>query len=148
MIIDPTGLDEIQDTLKSLENKTDDIKPLLKELANHLYNGVKYNFENQVTPDGESWTPIKFRKTDNTPSKILYDHGHMQKTLYAKTYKHSLTLGINATSNGYAYPLVHQFGTKDKTTPARAFMPIKLNGSLYDGVEKELDEIIEEYITI
>ncbi|WP_455756489.1 phage virion morphogenesis protein [Sulfurimonas sp.] len=145
MQIETIGLDDIRDDLKAIEDKTEDIKPLLKELANHLTNTIEESFEDETSPDGTKWTPIKFRKGDHSPSKILYDHGHMQNSLHSRVYKQSLTIGVNATADGYQYPLVHQFGTKDKKIEARPFMPIKLDGSLYDNTEKELGEIVENH---
>jgi len=152
MQIQATGLEDIQDDLKDLEDKTDNIKPLLKELANHLRNIAEESFENQKTPDGKKWTPIKPRKSDHTPTKILYDTGHMQDSLYANLIDDDIVVGVNATSKNYQYPLVHQFGT-DKAgrgnitkIVARPFMPIKSNGELYEETKKELEEIIEEWL--
>ena len=148
MQIQLKGLDDIKDTLDELEQKTTDLKPLLRELANHLVNVTQESFENEVSPDGTDWSPIKFRKSDKTPTKILYDRGHLQKTLYSRVYKNSFTVGINATVNDYQYPLVHQFGSLDGTTKARPFMPIKVDGELYEDTKKELDEIVSDYFEI
>ena len=60
--------------------------------------------------------------------------------------KDEIVIGTNANFKGFSYPAVHQFGTKDGKTPARAFMPITLDGKLYDDVENELGEIVVEFI--
>lgn len=150
MKIEVIGLDEINKSLDSLAKKTNDTGPLLRELANHLKNTIEESFEKETSPDGHEWSPIKFRKDDASPDRILYDSGNMQKRLYSRVDKESLTVGLNATSKGYEYPLVHQFGSQKKSgrgsgIVARPFMPIRLDGSLYKETEKELDEIIADY---
>jgi len=150
MQIEVEGLDGIKKSLGELSKKTTDVKQLLSELANHLKNAVEESFEKETSPDGIKWSPIKFRKSDATPGRILYDSGNMQKRLYSRVDNESLTVGLNATSNGYEYPLVHQFGSQKKSgrgsgIVARPFMPIKSNGSLYEKSEKELEEIIADY---
>jgi phage virion morphogenesis protein len=149
-IIEVIGLDEIQKSLDTLEKKTSDIKPLLLELANHLKNTIEESFANETSPDGHSWSPIKFRKDDESPDRILYDSGNMQKRLYSRVNKDSFTVGLNATSHGYEYAPIHQFGSKKKSgrgsgIVARPFMPIRLDGTLYEKSEKELEEIIADY---
>lgn len=154
MQIKAIGLTDIEKTLKTLENKTAEIQPLLKELANHLQNTVEESFETQTSPDGKKWNPIKKAMHKNYKlgtSKILYRTGHMQGSLQSRVYKKSLTVGLNATSNSYLYPLVHQFGNKKKSgrgsgIVARPFMPIKANGEIYNQTQKELEEILSDYL--
>lgn len=150
MHIEAQGLSGIQDKLKQLKNKTGNIKPLLDEFRNHLQNIIEESFENETSPDGLEWSPIKPRKNDPHPEKILYADGTLQGSLYGRTNKDSLTVGVNATSKGYQYPIVHQFGSTKESgrgsgIVARAFMPIKPDGDLYDRTLKELEEIIDDY---
>jgi phage virion morphogenesis protein len=142
------GLSNLIKTLQNTEDKLQDTQPLMLEIANHLHNIVLDSFESQSSPDGKAWTPIKSGK-----KKILYKSGHMQDTsLYFDASNNSAVVGFNSISNGFQYPLTHQFGTdkagrnRNITIEARAFMPIKSDGSLYDGVEDELIAIVEEYI--
>lgn len=146
--IKATGIQNSENTLKDLQNKGSNTEPLMAELANHLYNITKESFEKEQTPDGISWTPIKPRKGDRSPDKILRDEGDMQESLSAFSSQDEAEIGLNATSNGYPYPIVHQFGSEDGTIVSRAFLPIDENGKLYDGVSAELEEIIEDYFKI
>ncbi len=112
-----TGLEDLQETLDDIEKKTKDLKPLLKELANHLVNTVEESFETQTTPDGKRWSPIKKATHKNYrlgTDKILHKSGDMRDSLKSRVFKSSLTVGVNATAGyeRYQYPLVHQFGTK------------------------------------
>ena len=140
------GLEHIREKFQELKNKAQDTSPLMAELANHLYNVVDTSFEKQETPDGISWNPIKPRKNDNHPEKMLYDEGIMQGSLSAESNNDEAMVGLNATSNGYPYPIVHQFGTKDGKVEARAYMPIHEDGSIYEDTGKELEEIVEDYL--
>lgn len=144
------GMDKVDKTLKGIENKLIHTAPLMAELANHLYNTVETSFQTQKTPDGISWNPIKkttHKKIDGS-QKILYASGHMQNSLYQDSNNKKASIGLNATKGGYPYPLIQQFGTKDNKIEARAFMPIKLDGSLYKNVENQLEEIIEDYMQL
>lgn len=150
MRIEVIGLESIQNDLKRLEKKAHDTKPLLEELGNHLRNVIEESFEAEASPTGVKWTPIKFRKSDPHPEKILYAHGKLQEgTDYRATNK-SVTIGVYAKANEYQYPIVHQFGSNKKSgrgsgIVARQFMPIKLNGELYSKTLTELEEIVEDY---
>lgn len=143
-----TGIDKAKEVLEGLQNKAISTEPLMAELANHLYNITSDSFENEKSPDGISWNPIKPRKADQTPDKILRDEGTMQDTLSAFSSKDEAGIGLNAVANGFPYGLVHQFGSEDGSIVARPFLPIDENGKLYDGVEEELIEIIEEYLKV
>lgn len=168
MQIEVDGLEDIQETLEELEEKTEKTLPLMGELKNHLYNVIGESFESQSSPDGIAWSPIKIKTVHDTYKgksrytkkgvqtkafqrfsagrKILFDTGNMQKSLYHNTKKWDLTVGLNATSKGYAYPLVHQFGSKH--VEARPFMPVKSNGELYESTQRELEEIIDEWFEL
>lgn len=144
--IEVEGLDTLTQELSAYRNRVKNTQPLMLELSNHLYNIVEESFEKEQTPDGNSWSPIKPRKSDRNPSKILFDEGTMQDSLYLDATNDTSTIALNATSNGYPYAIVHQFGTEDGKIKARAFFPIHKDGSLYDGVEDELFEIVKEFV--
>ena len=146
--INVQGLNDVQQALHTLKNKAKDTTPLMAELSNHLYNVVEKSFENQTSPAGESWSPIKqaLRQKKDGSTKILYKTGDMQNSLSTEHSSTKAAIGLNAISNGYPYPLVHQFGTIDGKIQARPFMPIKNDGSIYENTSKEIVEIIEDYI--
>jgi phage virion morphogenesis protein len=148
------GLDDVQDTLKDTQNKLDNTKPLMLELANHLNNIVLDSFESHSSPDGIEWSPIKsatYKKLKGG-DKLLYASGKMQDSQYMDADHNSAEVGFNAVSNGFAYPLTHQFGTnkagrnRNITIEARPFMPIHKDGRLYYDVEDELQEMVWEYL--
>ncbi len=143
--IEVKGIETVNKKLKQLQSIGSDLQPVMAELANHLYNVVDESFQKQQTPDGISWNPIKPRKDDKSPNRILYDEGTMQDSLSQKSNKNEAIVGLNATANGYPYPIVHQFGSKDGSIEARAFMPIRRDGMIYEGTLKELEDIVEVF---
>ena len=152
MQIEVIGLKDLNNTLGNIKDKIEDTKPLMISLAHHLEEIVQYSFEKEQTPDGKNWSPIKYRKSDQSPDKILQDSGNMLDTLRSKATKTTAIVGFNAVANDFQYPLTHQFGTnkagrkRNVTIEARPFMPIHKDGSLYDGVEDELMEIVENHL--
>ena len=148
------NLENLNKSLKDIQNKVQDTEPLMAELSNHLYNIVENSFETQSSPDGKAWSPIKqatYKNYKLPTDKLLYKSGNMQDSLNRDFDSNSATVGLNAVNGDFQYPLTHQFGTdnafgKGITIEARPFMPIKNDGSLYDGVEDELVDIFEDYI--
>ncbi len=146
-----TNIQNIQEALKRAKSHIKDTTPLMAKLSNHLYNITEKSFETQTSPDGIPWSPIKFRKNDKSPDKILFDSGDMQDTFTRYSTKDEAGVGLNALSGNFPYPLTHQFGTNNAwgrgiTVDARPFMPIKIDGKLYDDTNKELEQITEDYM--
>ena len=153
MQIDAKGLDNLQIKLNRFQNDLTHTEPLMAEIANHLHLMIEVSFEREQSPDGKKWSPIKPRKNDIHPEKILFSSGEMQGSLYQKSTKDTAIVGLNAVSNGFQYPLTHQFGTDNAwgrgiVVDARPFLPIDINGNIYEGVEEELIEIVDDYIEL
>lgn len=155
MQIDAKGLDNLQIKLNRFQNDLTHTEPLMAEIANHLHLMVEVSFEREQSPDGKKWSPIKPRKNDPHPEKILFSSGDMQRSLYQTSTKDTAIVGLNAISptSGFQYPLTHQFGTDNAwgrgiVVPARPFLPIDNNGYVYEGVEEELIQIVDDYIEL
>lgn len=170
------NLEDTRELLLKIDEKLRATKPLMAEISNFLQNVIEDSFEKEQSPDKKSWTPIKIRTTHSSylnkgkkthtkkgsqtkaflryaqKRKLLFDTGEMQKKLYRKYDKNSLTVGFNAVSNNFQYPLTHQFGTnkagrkRNITIVARPFTPIRQDGSLYTDTKKEIFEIVDDYI--
>ena len=77
----------------------------------------------------------------------------MQRGLISESDSNSAKVGITTVNDDdYFYPMVHQFGAdnagrnKKLTIPARPFLPINADGSLYEGVENIITKITVEFI--
>lgn len=157
--IEIQGIETLEAALTKLSNKAQNLEPVFHDMGNTLTAGIEESFDNEKSYDGTSWEAL-------SPSTLAYKDKHGgNKILQSKDSnlyesigfnidRNSLVVGVNAYSDeGYPYPLVHQFGT-DKagksgnvTIPARPFMPIDKNGKLYDGVQKELIGLLEDYLS-
>ena len=139
---------EINQKLDQLQEQITDLRPVLNELGNHLLNVTKESFENQTAPDGQTWAPLNLKtiKEKKGEGKALWKYGHMQRSLNLDISNIAATLGLNAYSKGYPYPIVHQFGTDDGKILARPFLPIDKNGNLYPNIERELIELLGDFV--
>jgi len=139
---------ELNKQLEKLQKKVTNLRPVLHELGNHLLNITEEAFDNEAGPDGQAWAPLNLdviaQKKGET--KKLYRYGHMQRSLNLDISNIAATLGLNAYSKGYPYPIVHQFGTLDGKILARPFLPIDKNGNLYPGIKVELVALLKDFM--
>jgi len=136
-----------QDKLNQIASEISNTKPLMLKLGNHLYSIAVDSFEHEKDPSGNPWTPLKeSTKKYKTTAKMLYDEGDMQRNLINRSTSSQAIVGIDSVFSDFSYPVMHQFGSKDGKLPARPFMPIKEDMSLYDDVEDELEDIVFEFI--
>ena len=131
--------------LTDLRRRGQDFSPVTAEIANYLYTVTDENFDNEHSFDGTPWD----RLADSTVkakghSRKLYDDGDMRDGLSGDSDRGKATVGLNAYSNGYPYPVVHQFGS-DKT-PARPFLPFDENKELYDGAKDEIIDLVRNFL--
>lgn len=147
------------DNLPGVKRKLDetrqnisDTEPLMNKLGNYFEAMTQDSFDNKKSPDGRKWDPLSNatiqakKKKGKTTTRILYQSGELQDKFIYHSTRDELVVGTNANHKGYDYPAVHQFGTKDKKTPARTFMPFDINGELYDNVENDLVEIVVDFL--
>lgn len=151
-------LSKVQEKLKDLEINLSNKKLLLGEIGNYLNNNAKDSFEKEQDWNGNPWSPLSsatylFKQKKGKPDKKLFYDGDLQDKLITQTTSSTVSIGTNAaTQSGFLYPGVMQFGSKNagrnrKTTiKARPFLPINLDGSLYQGVENEIVEIVVDFI--
>lgn len=147
MTLEILELPGVKRKLEEIGQHISNTAPLMKEMGNYLYNITRDSFDKEKDPNGRSWSPLAdSTKKYKANSKMLYKDGDLQDKFIYQATKNEIAIGTNANYKGYLYPVVHQFGTKDGRTEDRAFMPITLDGKLYDDVEKELEEIVIDFI--
>lgn len=129
--------------LKEALLMVEDTKPLMREIANHLYTTTRDSFENESSPDGRKWSPVKNK---NKTGKILRDSGDLQDKFSFTATKNQAIVGTDATFGNFPYGLTHQFGSTKRNIVARSFMPITDSFELYEDTRKELEVKIEEFV--
>jgi len=148
MAIEITGLDAVQKKLRELEKKTDNMHPmmhaigtLIKQKAQMSIRQSKDAIRGNPYPDLSPKYQKQKRKSKGGLQQILVDSGDLSRVIF-RADKKSVTIGTNAHSeSGFAYPVVHQFGSKK--TPQRAFLPIEGDENSFRLTKDILDEIIE-----
>jgi len=128
---------EIWQLLKKLAAKTENLRPLMKNIAGIMADSVEENFDKEGRPD--KWTPlakvtIKQRsKKGYWPGRILQVRGDLASSITSKYDNNSAVVGTNKI-----YAAIHQFGgdagrNKKVKIPARPYLKIS---------EKESNQII------
>ncbi len=160
VVLELQELESLKDKLKDFNTNIQIKEPLLRELGNYLYNSARDSFEKEQDWNGKVWSPLSsttylLKQKKGKPDKKLFFDGSLQDKFITQYTSNSVSVGTNATTkDGFLYPTVMQFGTKNAgrnkkvTIPDRPFLPINLDGSLYKGVENELMEITVEFIDI
>ena len=139
--VDLTGVKELNKKLKDLSNLSEN--DFLEGVGNPIQNSIRDSFENETDPWGNAWV----NKDSKTYHHLDSTSHNMQGSLHSKVNKSSVSVGFNAVSaQGYNYPAVHQFGTKDGKIPARPFMPVDINGNLEPRVQADIIKSVGDLI--
>ncbi len=145
--IEVVGAPRLEEAIRRLQSKFKSLKSPMSEIGTSLTNLVEDSFDNERSPSGEAWHPLKEStkryKAKHGGSKILQSKdSNMYESINSIADDQSVVVGVNAFSkDGYPYPLVHQFGKN-----ARPFFPITKEGNLTSGVEEEIYSILEDYL--
>lgn len=102
---------EIQQLLQKLISKTENLRPLMKNIAGIMMDSVEENFEKEGRP--EKWQELKpstvkqRSKKGYYPGKILQMRGDLAASVSSFYDNNSAIVGTNK-----AYAAIHQFGGK------------------------------------
>ena len=156
-MIEVKGLEELQTKLKSLQNIDKKTKPLMQTLGNILQNEIEASFENESSPFGQKWqalkpSTIRQKQKLGKSSNILRLDGNLADKWIVKADDKRATVYNNTNKNGFAYGLVHQFGTnkagrsKSVKIPARPFLPVDRGGKLPSRTKEVVKRIVINFV--
>nr|DAK41437.1 MAG TPA: virion morphogenesis protein [Caudoviricetes sp.] len=156
-MIEVKGLEELQAKLKSLQNIEKKTKPLMQTLGNILQNEIEASFENESSPFGQKWqalkpSTIRQKQKLGKSSNILRSDGNLADKWIVKADDKKATVSNNTNKNGFAYGLVHQFGTnkagrsKNVRIAARPFLPVDKSGHLPNRTKQAIEDATIEFI--
>ena len=156
-MIEVKGLEELQTKLKSLQNIDKKTKPLMQTLGNILQNEIEAGFENESSPFGQKWqalkpSTIRQKQKLGKSSNILRSDGHLADKWIVKADDKKATVSNNTNKNGFAYGLVHQFGTnkagrsKNVKIPTRPFLPVDRSGNLPGRVKDVVKKVVIKFV--
>lgn len=137
------GLEEAARELEGVQERMEDMRPVLRVVAQDLKTEVDDAFDESRSPDGKRWKPLaeatvkRRRQGSRTP---LVDTGTLRNSIAAQAERERLRLGTNVP-----YAASHQFGREH--IPARPFLPITPEGAIMTtGPAGELWEDAAEMI--
>lgn len=156
-MIEVKGLEELQTKLKSLQNIDKKAKPLMQTLGNILQNEIEASFENESSPFGQKWqalkpSTIRQKQKLGKSSNILRSDGNLADKWIVKADDKKATVSNNIKKNGFAYGLVHQFGTnkagrsKNVRIAARPFLPVDKSGHLPNRTKQAIEDATIEFM--
>ena len=156
-MIEVKGLEELQTKLKSLQNIDKKTKPLMQTLGNILQNEIEASFENESSPFGRKWqalkpSTIRQKQKLGKSSNILRSDGNLADKWIVKADDKKATVSNNTNKNGFAYGLVHQFGTnkagrsKNIKILARPFLPVDKSGNLPSRVKDVVKKVVIKFV--
>lgn len=163
----------VQDALHALAQRVGNMKPILQAIGEDLMERTKERFGTSTGPDGQRWKPnavstiqamiarssqskgfylkdgktlSKKAQTSLSGKKVLVDTGSLAQQFHVSASANSVTVG-----NSMKYAAIHQFGGqagkgKKTTIPARPFLPIKSDGSLYPQEQIKILDALNAYL--
>ena len=146
-MIEITGLEAVQRKLKGLSELGRNTEPLMHTIGNIIANSIEDSFEDEKSPFGEKWAALKpstvaQKKRKGKSDKILRRDGYLADKWVVDATSKRVIVSNNSKHKGFAYGLVHQFGTRKagrgKSTfiPARPFLPVSKGGKLQSRLQK------------
>jgi phage virion morphogenesis protein len=111
---------DFSDPIRALEQlRGADRRLLAAEIGDYVVSETLLNFENQQTPEGESWEPSL--RAQEEGGKTLQDFGHLRDSY---TYAVALNGDSVEIGSNMIYAAIHHFGgeagrNKAVTLPAR-----------------------------
>ena len=136
---------DVERKLLELAQKSENLRPLMKNIAGIFASATEENFKNEGRPD--KWTELaKATKKQRTkqkkwPGQILQVSGQLASSVSTAYDDNSAVIGSNL-----AYAAIHQLGgqagrNKKVTIPKRPYL--KLTDDNFD----EIISIVEKYLT-
>lgn len=133
----------IQNKLLDLAKKTENLRPLMKNLAGILSFSTEENFKEEGRPKWKEWseTTKKYRKkVKKYPGQILQLNGNLASSVTTYYDDNSAVIGSNLP-----YAAIHQLGGKagkkrKVNIPARPYL------FLSESEQNEIIDVITKYI--
>ena len=156
MSVEINGLEQINQMLKRLEEGNALSQSTFDTISNMISNSIEFAFENQKSPFGQSWKPLKqstlAQKIKRGGSeRILRDSGHLADNWHIASDNKSVTVSNNSSCKSFAYGLSHQFGANAERggkskIPARPFLPVDSNGELEPNLKENIKSFLNDEI--
>lgn len=162
----------VQSLLQTLQKRMGNLKPVFSALGEDMTARVQRRFDSSTGPDGTPWAPNAQATLDAFAGGLskgyfkksgeLNKRGHTamsaKKPLIGHTKDLSRQIAYTSTSGSLTlfstqiYAVIHQFGGqagrgRKVKIPARPFMPVKPDGTLYPQEQRLLLTALEDFLT-
>lgn len=134
LFVETTGLENAIGKLQQLQDKGEDLTPLLTEIGEDEVTRTLLRFETATAPDGSHWEVLKSPRRRGG-DKPLSDTGVLKGSIRYVLGNNSVTIGTDTE-----YSIFHQFGTKH--IPARPFLGVS------DELINEMEVMIGDYFEL
>ncbi len=163
---------QVKAALQALSQRLNKMDGVLATIGEGIIERTRRRFETSTGPDGSPWEPnratslgLLTKRLSSQKSKQLkggglnkagraalankkplIDTGTLRRQFYAVAAGNTLTV-----FNTMQYAAIHQFGgkagTRKKVTiPARPFLPVRPDGSIYPADQSEILRALNEYL--
>lgn len=161
----------VRAALRKLASRVDNMQPVLQSIGERIVERTKHRFDTSTGPDGVRWKPnsaatldmlaarlgMSYRRKDGALNKkgaarvankkpLIGESGDLRRQIVALANANSLTVTASA-----AYAAIQQFGGKagrghKVTIPARPFLPVRQDGTLYPDEQAQILRELNEYL--
>ncbi|WP_324171996.1 phage virion morphogenesis protein [Sulfurimonas sp.] len=146
--IDVKGMKQFQNKLNEIAKLSE--LQLLECVSSPIMEATQIAFETETDPWGNPWENTQsktFHHLDSAENPHNSNDTGMRNDLHATVNsKKEVVVGFSVVSDGgYAYPAVHQFGSKKSSgrgsgIVARPFLPVDIDGNLAPEVKKDIEK--------
>ncbi|WP_306603913.1 phage virion morphogenesis protein [Azonexus sp.] len=158
--------------LEAIAQRVGNLQPILQGIGEEIMERAKQRFSTSTGADGQRWQPnavatvqaliedvrgkkggvqkngnlSKKSQATLAGKKVLIDTGALARQFHVSSNGNSVTVG-----NSMIYAAIHQFGGqagrgRKVTIPARPFLPVKQDGSLYPTEQAAILSALNDYL--
>jgi len=163
--------EQVRAALKALASRVQNMQPVLQAIGEDIVERTKHRFDTSTGPDGVAWKPNSAATLDMLAARLgksyrkkggdlnskgaarvagkkplIGESGDLRRQIVSRAAAHSVT--VSATP---VYAAIQQFGGKagrghKVTIPARPFLPVHQDGTLYPQEQALILLEINEYL--
>lgn len=153
---------EVRAELTALAARAANLQPVLQAIGEDIVERARKRFSTSTGPDGQRWKPnatatIAAYINRKGGSKRAQAAGAAKRPLIGESGDLRRQFHVNAVidavtiSNSMAYAAIHQFGGQagrghKVTIPARPFLPVMENGTLYPDDRARIVATLRAYL--
>jgi phage virion morphogenesis protein len=153
MIDITTDTSAFNDSLRELQKRMGDLRPVYRSLGAELETRILSRFETRSDPAGKAWEPWSEQTIEHYPAdgrrKLLERYGDMLSSLNWKASADMVRVGFGAVAsrNRDVYATYHEFGAPNNNMPRRGLLyadPEK--GQLGAADEQAIDDVLQDWL--